>query len=345
MTGAGHPADTTALAYQKRALLQVSRTFALTIPVLPAPVRHAIGNAYLLCRIADTIEDEPAMDAPCKRRHLHVFSEVMSCRSSPEKFATDLAASLSGATPGGERDLVANLGLVVGFHQGLPAGQREPIERCVKAMCGGMAEFVETGPEGLDSMARVDRYCHYVAGLVGEMITDVLCDYSSDIAACREELFPLGSRFGRGLQLVNILKDHPEDRRRGVTWLPRAALANGSQEPSSVPPADATGDFRILHMVDVAREHLEAALRYTLLIPARETGVRRFLAWTLGFAALTLRRIHANPGFERERDVRIPRRQVYAAIAASNVALRSNRALRSLFEAVAPPRRREEPAP
>ena len=217
----GRAATDAALRYQERALQRVSRTFALTIPQLPAPLRGVVGNAYLLCRIADTIEDEPGLAASRKREYLHRFADVVVGDAIVEPFAADLAACLSDATPDGERDLVANAPLVVGFHRELPSGQRDAVERCVTQMCHGMAEFVGTGAEGLRGMVEVDRYCHYVAGVVGEMVTDLLCDYSAEIATRRGALFPLSSRFGRGLQLVNILKDHQEDLARGVSWLPR----------------------------------------------------------------------------------------------------------------------------
>ena len=331
-------ANESSLEYQARALALVSRTFALTIPQLPAPVRHAVGNAYLLCRIADTIEDEPALDPGCKRLHLHRFADVVQGKAPVDAFVADLAPLLSEATNDGERELVANAGLVLGLHRQMPPGQRGPIERCVREMCGGMAEYVETGADGLRDMAEVDRYCHYVAGVVGEMLTDLFCDYSVEIASRREALFPLSSQFGRGLQLVNILKDHREDRLRGVGWLPSPHQSGSEPEGrrASVRPSMSANPW-ILRLVDVARFDLEAALCYVLLFPGHELGIRRFLAWTLGFAALTLRRIHANPGFSHGDEVKIPRRQVYGMVAATNVAVRSNRLLRWLLAAAAPP--------
>ena len=331
----GRAAADAALRYQEQALQRVSRTFALTIPQLPAPLRGVVGNAYLLCRIADTIEDEPGLAASRKREYLHRFADVVGGDAIVEPFAADLAACLSDATPDGERDLVANAPLVVGFQRELPSGQRDAVERCVTQMCHGMAEFVGTGAEGLRGMVEVDRYCHYVAGVVGEMITDLLCDYSAEIAARRGALFPLSSRFGRGLQLVNILKDHQEDLARGVSWLPRDC-----PHPDAEPfPGVAGGPARarrIARLAAEARRHLDAALRFALLVPREERGIRRFLLWTLGFAALTLRRIDANPRFDRGDDVKIPRRQVYAAIAATSLAVRHDNALRWLFDLAAP---------
>lgn len=322
------------LAYQKQALLRVSRTFALTIPLLPSQVRNVIGNAYLLCRIADTIEDEPTLDREYKRKFLGRFAEVVQQQSATDSFAHELASLLSDATNPAERDLVLNTGAVVDFHGKLPSGQRKPIERCVDIMCKGMAEFVGTDATGLPTMEHVERYCYYVAGVVGEMITDVLSDYSSGIEAQRDKLNKLSVQFGRGLQLVNILKDHREDRRRGVTWLPRQIF--NSRGRGNNGEIETSLENRVMHVVRVAQRDFEAALRYVLLIPVRERGVRSFLAITLGLAILTLRRINSNPGFRRGDDVKISRRQVYATVATTSVAVRSNSTLRWLFDRARP---------
>lgn len=322
------------LAYQKQALLRVSRTFALTIPLLPNQVRYVIGNAYLLCRIADTIEDEPTLDDDYKRKFLARFAEVVQQRSATDSFAHELASLLSDATKPGERDLVLNTSAVVDFHGKLPSGQRKPIERCIDIMCGGMAKYVGTGSSGLPTMEHVEQYCYYVAGVVGEMITDVLSDYSSGIEEHRDRLNKLSVQFGRGLQLVNILKDHREDRRRGVTWLPRQIFSSRGRGTNK--RIETRLENRVMHVVNAAQRDFEAALRYVMLIPVRERGVRSFLAITLGLAILTLRRISSNPGFRRGDDVKISRRQVYATVATTSFAVRSNSTLKWLFNRAQP---------
>ena len=93
----------------------------------------------------------------------------------------------------------------------------------------------------------------------------------------------------------------------------------------------------MLTLVDIARGHLEAALEYALAIPRHEPGIRRFLLWTLGMAVLTLRRVEANPHFAAGSEVKIPRRQVRATVVATSLAVRSNHALRWLFDAAAKP--------
>lgn len=320
-----------AVAYQEQALLAVSRTFALTIPELPQPLREVVGNSYLLCRIADTIEDEPALSEPRRAHLLEEFAGAVAGRSPAEPFAAGLLPRLSDATAEGERDLVANAPLVLGLTHGFEPAQRAAIERCIRVMTEGMSEFGGGVPDGLGTLDDLDRYTYYVAGVVGEMITDLMCEYSAEIAKRRDRLYPLSRRFGCGLQLVNILKDVWEDNRRGVCWLPRAVFGADIDLSSPHSRAEAAFVEGLNTLVAVAREHLEAALEYTLLIPPRETGIRRFLLWTVGLAVLTLRRIHTNPRFSSGEDVKVTRRDVRVMTLVATALARRDAALRWVF--------------
>ena len=325
------------LAYQTEILQGVSRSFAFTIPQLPNPLRDAVGNAYLLCRIADTIEDEPALSPALKREYFQRYAGVVEGREDAAAFAHELAALLSSATTRSERDLVANAARVVGITHGFAPAQRRAIERCVRIMKHGMTEFQQKASiEGLSDLPHLDRYCYYVAGVVGEMLTELFCDYSEEIGERREDLFALSTSFGQGLQMTNILKDLWDDRDRGVCWLPRDVFSSfgcelGAMSPGQTDPGFVKGLFEL---VAIARQHLANALRYTLLIPPHETGIRRHCLWSLGMAVLTLRRIHAMPNFRSGRDVKISRAGVKSVVVATSALARSNPALKLLFAAL-----------
>ena len=324
------------LAYQEEILQGVSRTFALTIPQLPDPLREVVGNAYLLCRITDTIEDEPALSAPQKRAFSERFVEVVSGREGAQPFARDLGALLSSATTESEHDLVANTARVIRLTRGFRPAQRSALERCVRIMSRGMSEFQQQATvDGLDDLPHLDRYCYHVAGVVGEMLTELFCDYSPEIAERRKDLLALSVSFGQGLQMTNILKDMWDDRRRGACWLPRDVFLEAGSEIRSLPagrddPAFIDG---LLELVAIAHWHLEKALGYILIIPARETGIRRHCLWALGMAVLTLRRIHATPSFKDGQEVKISRRSVRAVALVTSALVRSNLALKLLFKA------------
>ena len=323
------------LAYQAGMLQCVSRTFALTIPQLPGALRDVVGNAYLLCRIADTIEDEPTLSAGQKQAFAERFVEVVAGREAAEPFARELGAGLSSATTAGEHDLIANTARVIRITNGFRAAQRGALERCVRIMAQGMAQFQQHATTtGLNDLPHLDRYCYHVAGVVGEMLTELFCDYSAEINERRDELLPLSVSFGQGLQMTNILKDVWDDRRRGACWLPRDIFLDAGFDLRSLAaghhdPRFADGLFTL---VGIARGHLADALRYIQLIPAHETGIRRHCLWALGMAVLTLRRIHATPAFQAGREVTISRRSVRAVTVVTSTLVRSNLALRLLFK-------------
>jgi len=325
------PGAERAVDYQERALLRVSRTFALTIPQLPRRLRRVMGNAYLLCRIADTIEDEPALSGSQKQRLLGEFAQAVAGRAPAGAFVARLGPLLSDATGPDEWDLATHTALLLDLTHGFRAAERAAIERCIRIMTEGMTEFGGGAPGGLDTLGDLERYTYCVAGVVGEMITDLLCEHAPEIAARRDRLRPLSARFGGGLQLVNILKDFHADQRRGACWLPRAAFADGVDLSSPEVRRQAAFLEGQTRLVALALEHLEAALDYVLLIPPRQTGARRFLLWTLGLAVLTLRRIHANPRFANGDSVKVPGAQLWAAVAATSAVARWDAVLRWLF--------------
>ncbi len=334
MTSPPETVSVSDLAYQEHILQGVSRTFALTIPQLPTGLRDVVGNAYLLCRITDTIEDDPALSAGQKRAFAERFAEIVAGREEAEPFANELGALLSSAATEDERDLVANADRVIRVASGFNAAQRAALERCVRIMAGGMAEFQQNAtPDGLNDVPHLDRYCYYVAGVVGEMLTELFCDYSGKINERREELLPLSVSFGQGLQMTNILKDLWDDRERGACWLPRDVFLAAGFDLRSLSEGQAHPGFvqGLSRLVGIARGHLANALRYALIIPARETGIRRHCLWALGMAVLTLRRIHATPAFRSGQEVKISRRSVWAVVIFTSILARSNRALTFLF--------------
>ena len=324
--------------YQELILPGVSRTFALTIPQLPAPLRTPVTNAYLLCRIADTIEDDPRMALEDKERFHRRFQAVVAGAEPAEPFATDLERHLAPETPSAERDLVKNSSRVIAITHSLRPQQQAALLRCIEVMCTGMREFQhQVRPDGLENMEETSRYCYCVAGVVGEMLTELFCDYCPAMQGRRNELLQLSVAFGQGLQMTNILKDVWDDRRRGACWLPRDIfLAEGVDLGDPHLAADDPA-FRaaLTTLLGIARENLRGALQYTLMIPPRETGVRRFCLWALGMAVLTLRKIHHSSEFTSAREVKISRNTVKATIAATNVATEHDWLLRRLFEMAA----------
>jgi len=260
-------------------LHQVSRSFALTIPQLPPALRKQVAIAYLLCRIVDTIEDDSRLTLAQKHIYMDRFLGVVADRTSPEQFAEGLYRVLSDQTADGEKNLIRHTPRVVETFFTFTPQQRSAILRCLKIMADGMLEIqAEEAPRGLENLGRMDRYCYYVAGVVGEMLTELFCDFSEAIAVHRESLLKLAPSFGQGLQMTNILKDFWEDRARGACWLPRDVFTAAGCDLNAVGVGyDRTAFGRgLTALIGITRSHLENALAFTLLIPPNETGIRNF---------------------------------------------------------------------
>ena len=323
--------------FQDQILPHVSRTFALTIPQLPVPLRTAVANAYLLCRIADTIEDEPTLSAEETRVFLQRFTAVVRGSEPAAPLAREVARRLSERTLPAERELVSQMERVIEITAGFGA-ERAAIERCIEVMCHGMHHFQRTASvSGLARAGDLDSYCYYVAGVVGEMLTDLFCCHSSAAAAQRAALQELSTSFAQGLQLTNIIKDFWEDRSRGACWFPRDIFAAHGVELAQVSPQHPPPGFDagVRELVAVAHGHLRNALAYTLLLPAAETGIRLFCLWAIGLAVMTLRKIAAQPHFTRGAQVKVSHTTVLLIRLGTSAAVRNDRLLRRMFEQAA----------
>ena len=322
------------LSFQREILGGVARTFALTMRPLPGNLYDVAGNLYLLCRIADTIEDESSLSPEAKEAYAGRFAELVAGGDDAADFSRDLGMRLSSAATESERDLVANTERILRVTARFSAPQRRAIERCVRIMTRGMAEFQrDASADGLRDLAHLNRYCYHVAGVVGETLTAFFCEYSAEMAERRSDLLALSVSFGQGLQMINVLKDVWEDRRRGACWFPRDIFRERGVELRSLSAGAADPGFvgGLTQLIAITARHLERALRYILIIPRRETGIRRSCLWPLGLALLTLQRIRRTPGFRSGREVTVSRRTVWAVVAVTSVCARSNLALKLLF--------------
>ena len=171
-------------AFQALLLEGVSRTFALTIPQLPQKLYGAVANAYLLCRIVDTIEDEVSLSSQQKKYFCSEFIDVVKTGNNAVLFAVDLAPLLSGQTIPAEHALIHVLPRVIQITHSFDEEQVAALACCVETMAAGMPIYqAQNLHNGLATLADLDTYCYYVAGCVGEMLAKLFCHYSPEIAA------------------------------------------------------------------------------------------------------------------------------------------------------------------
>lgn len=331
-------ADRTPLPLQQsgyvwQVLPKVSRTFALTIPQLPGPLHLTVASAYLLCRVADTIEDEPAL-APSIKRSLHdLLPRVIADESAAAEFAARTTSVLTEGTPPGERELVRSIPNVASLVRDFRSADQRAIADCLTKMCAGMKIYEGREELGLRDLSDLNHYCYYVAGVVGEMLTDLFCNHDPAIARRREDLLARAASFGQGLQMTNILKDVWDDLAEQRCWMPRSEFESVGYAFDRLDPCHdrASANRVVARLVAIAHGHLRNALEYTLCIPPHETGIRRFCFWSIGLALLTLQRIRMNPNYPAASAVKVPRTTLTTVIGTTYLVTRSNTGLKCLF--------------
>ncbi len=326
----------------RAALPEVSRTFALNIPLLPTPLDLAVTVAYLLCRIADTLEDESMASAAERRPLMDEFARL--CTLPPdwplaaERFALTAVAALRPAAPPAEVSLVRGTQRVLETVAELPPWVRPAIARCVSEMTSGMARVLEGverhGPgAGLKDLNETLTYCYYVAGTVGEMLTDLFAGHAPSVALRRAELEPRAAAYGRALQLTNILKDIREDHERGSCWLPQTLMVRHGLTADNLLSHDhrAAALELLDELLAVAHREAETSLEYTLLLPREERGIRLFCLWPLFLALLTLRALRGNPDVFGGPPVKISRPAVKRVMVFTRALVDKDWALRMAF--------------
>jgi farnesyl-diphosphate farnesyltransferase len=207
-------------------LEKTSRTFALSIPPLPEPTRREVTVAYLLFRIADTFEDATHWPAEARIAALRDFTALLrgGARADAERLAREWTAA-GVSSHAGYRELIAETPFVFDAFGALAPEAAELLRAHVSRSAEGMARFVDrTDDRGLTlhSLEDLRDYCYTVAGIVGELLTELFLLEESSLRPAAAGLRSRARAFGEALQLVNILKDSEDDAREGRRYLPAA---------------------------------------------------------------------------------------------------------------------------
>lgn len=269
-----------------RLLNLTSRTFALSIPLLPEPIRTQVGVGYLVFRLADTIEDEGVATPAQRAESLGAFKERLLSHRCEE--ADDLLRSWNHRhrpEQAGYAELLDRGEWVCAQLDGLEPAAAGRIRHHVARTADGMAQRL-LSPQDIRDVAGVRAYCYQVAGIVGEMLTELFVLHHRPLEAHRAELMDLSRAFGEVLQLVNILRDQGVDLDAGRRYVPDAAAYG--------------------RLLDLAQDNAASARRYLEILRTADTpaGVVEFNAFNLGLAEATLALLRQQgPGVKVDRDV------------------------------------------
>jgi farnesyl-diphosphate farnesyltransferase len=247
-------------------LIETSRTFALSIPLLPEPTRRATCLAYLLFRISDTFEDAASWPRDDRVAALSEWCDLLRREAAWNREAPALAKRWLARTPSeheGYLRLIAAIGDVLAAVERLSPGANAIVVEHAIRSAEGMAEVLRRAPPDgwvhLETMQELRQYCYFVAGIVGELLTSLFLHDAKHLAAQAPTLRAHEKAFGEALQLVNILKDEDDDASEKRRFL-----------PASVPRED---------VLALAREDLRCACLYTAALVAGGAP-RGFVAFT-----------------------------------------------------------------
>jgi farnesyl-diphosphate farnesyltransferase len=316
-------------------LRDTSRSFYLSLTILPRPLREPIGLAYLLARAADTVADTRLIARTDRLTHLERL------RAAYRGDSVDVTAVARACVPhqahDAERRLLERLDEAIARVQALPPPDRAPVRAVLTTITSGMIFDLERFPgedaatlTALETLDDLDRYTYLVAGCVGEFWTALHVAHRPRCQGWNvAEMCARGVRFGKALQMTNVLRDIPDDLRHGRCYVPARELdavglvAADLLEPSKSPRAHPL----LARLVALTLEHYDVAWRYTLAIPRAEWRTRLACAWPLLIGLATLAAIAAARDPLARGPIKISRRAVRTILVRSTAAVWSDRAL------------------
>jgi farnesyl-diphosphate farnesyltransferase len=310
-------------------LRDVSRSFYLTLRVLPREIRPQISLAYLLARATDTVADTKAVP---RAKRVAALQQLQNLSHVP-----DLGAIAERQTSPAEKQLLERLeDCVIALGQFDEADGRR-IQELLKIIVTGQIFDLQQFPGeteedvvALSSDEELDRYTYMVAGCVGEFWTKMCIAHLKGLEGwSTAEMEKLGVRFGKGLQLVNVLRDIPKDLRIGRCYLP-------VKDPRALLDPKNFEAIRVLYnrWLDTAVDHLDAGWEYTMKIPRTETRLRLACIWPIWIGLMTIARLRVENALDPDRRVKISRDEVYGVMARSFLTSRNDAALNGRYKSL-----------
>ncbi|HSE57393.1 MAG TPA: phytoene/squalene synthase family protein [Nitrospiraceae bacterium] len=308
-------------------LKQVSRLFYTTLAVVPRTVRDQVSLAYLFARAADTIADTDLIDRSKRLDYLKQFQKQFEHdnldRESIRSIQREMVPLQQDSA---ERALLQRLDECFRLFGEFRPDDRQRVQRLMSTLTKGMELDLICFPgdsvkqvAALKNLDDLDRYTYYVAGCVGEFWTDLMCAHRPALAGWNaREMAEVGIRFGKGLQLTNIVKDVAQDLQRGRCYVPEPLLHEAGLAPADLLDPARLPQFRpaLRTLVKLAVSHLDQGWLYTMAIPRKEIRLRLACMWPILSAGESLKLVQDSPELLNPAvKVKIPRSRVYQIIA------------------------------
>jgi farnesyl-diphosphate farnesyltransferase len=335
-------------AAMQELLKQVSRSFYMTLRVLPRSIRPQLSLAYLLARATDTVADTQLIAVERRREALLQLRTCIreACQDQKpvlpdfEEYAKTQNAIAGGETPA-ERALIRNIGKLLGVLREFSESDRSKIRDVLDTIIHGQKnDLIRFGAAAEDRIYALvtdedlDRYTYEVAGCVGEFWTRICRAHLFPETVLDDDIFLANAvRFGKGLQLVNILRDLPKDLRQGRCYLPQDQLSKHDLKPQDLLIADSMDRFRPLYQryLKQAEDHLLAGWHYAAMLPFRCVRVRLACAWPILIGVRTIGLLRQCNILDNRQRIKLSRSDIRRLIFQSIVRYPSPKAWNRLF--------------
>jgi len=312
----------------------ISRTFAYTIPKLPRKVALDLAVCYAVCRVIDTIEDTPIKHEEriiLSKSFLNVLhtrnidsSLVMECKQMFNSIPAEMKY----------KRLLMIIPILNRILKMLPVPIQEIIIKVAKTMAMG---FLNKRIQRIHTLSDQNKYCHFAAGIVGYMITEVFQERGYLSGESMKNMMPLAHDFGLALQKVNIIKDVVPDIKEARFYWPKDLLKERNLtymnlvHPKSREQAQKSIEIVNLLVKD-AKPYFENSINYIDKLPHSPEGLRIFCGDNILMAYATLR--EANSGKVFLNKAKITREEVHNIDLEVTRLVRQRRSLASLAQRI-----------
>ena len=317
-------------------LRSVSRSFYLSVRLLPARLREPVGLAYLLARATDTLADTAQIQAATRAEKLIILSNAIQGKASADVLV-DLVASFAPLQKNpDERALIESLPRCLEWLENLESTDRHEIRAVLEKITLGQTLDLQrfANPAEIRALAQaeeLDEYTYLVAGCVGEFWTRLCFRHVRKFAELGEdEMSELGKRYGMGLQLINILRDAGSDLRHGRCYFPEEELTAIRMAPAAILREPDRFQPIYRKWMEKADEGIQSGMRYAKNIRNRRVRAATVLPALIGARTLALLRDAGATALHRQ--IKVPRQQVRSMISALAITLAARSEIDALFE-------------
>ena len=304
-----------AIDFCRNILQEVSRSFALTIPLLDKRIREPVMITYLQDRLLDSFEDEGEIDSLQRKEFMDNVVKLFNPEVEDKENIIENIESKAEYFQGSIKRLVENTDKLKACFDQLDKEVQKISFRWLEEMNEGMKEYLD---KPVESFSELNEYCYYVAGTVGGFLTDLIIEKGNITGENKKILEKNFVESGLFLQKVNIIRDIKLDilNHRKHYW-PLKEL--GITEAEIIDKDNKEKALASLNkMVEDVKKHTQALIAYYEAIPDEWSGYKKFYSVNNAMGYATLELVENNQDlFYLNRKLKIKKTEVLKILAVS----------------------------